>query len=89
MVKIVAEYVCHPRQFKSSVQTCMKEFPRNFTIYGSSHLLLMQSGNSRILVISTTINIVIGHRSFDLCSSSEDELSDTEEDYGRYVTVYK
>ena len=25
--------------------------------------------------------------SFDSCSSSEDELSDTEEDHGRYVTV--
>ena len=24
---------------------------------------------------------------FDSCSSSEDELSDTEEDHGRYVTV--
>ena len=54
MVKIVAEYVCHPRQFKSSVLMCMKKFPQSFTIF---HLLLMQSGDSRILVISTTISI--------------------------------
>ena len=45
MEKIVAEYVCHPRQFKSRMLTCMKKFLKALPFMGFFHLLLMQSGD--------------------------------------------
>ena len=41
MAKIVAEYICHPRQFKSSMLTCMKKIFKALPFM----TLLIQSGD--------------------------------------------